>query len=297
MTASSRLLFFALLAAFGLVSSARAQVSSPWSQGHQSRARLVAGGPDGPAHLAGVEIGLTPGYKTYWRMPGESGLPPVFDWSKAINVAAIDVLWPAPAWFEDAGGVSYGYKKGVLLPVRVTPRDPGRPVELALTLTYGVCKDICIPAQADLRLTISDKADDAQRAAIHSALRRVPARQPLGAGQDVAIKAVGPDRADRQQGLDVEIRAPAGSEPRLFVEGPDGWYPAASGPMRPKPAQPGAGTFAVRIYERPSEASGPVPLRLTLVAGDRAVETEVSLDVPLRRANKARPARPRRCPA
>ena len=54
--------------------------------------------------------------------------------------------WPAPSRFEDQGGVAYGYKDGVLLPIRVVPNDPAKSVALRLKLDYGVCKDICIPA-------------------------------------------------------------------------------------------------------------------------------------------------------
>ena len=105
-------------------------------QGHHSRARLFsAGTSDGPANLlAGVQIELDPGFKTYWRNPGESGLPPAFDWAGSENLAKVEVLWPAPTRFEDASGVSYGYLDGVTFPIRVTAEDQRRPVRLALKL-------------------------------------------------------------------------------------------------------------------------------------------------------------------
>ena len=71
------------------------------------------GGEAGGARLAAVEIALDRGFKTYWRHPGEAGLPPAFDWSGSANLAAVEVLWPAPRRFQDAGGVSYGYEGGV----------------------------------------------------------------------------------------------------------------------------------------------------------------------------------------
>src|SRR3954465_8485498 len=98
-----------LLGALVLAAAAVAGEASPWIQGHHSRARLVAGGADGAARLAAVESVLGRGFNTYWRNPGESGLPQAFDWSASENVAMAEVLWPAPTRFEDAGGVSYGY--------------------------------------------------------------------------------------------------------------------------------------------------------------------------------------------
>jgi DsbC/DsbD-like thiol-disulfide interchange protein len=249
--------------------------SSAWAEGLHSRVRLVAGGAGRAAGTlaAGVAIELDSGFKTYWRSPGESGLPPSFDWSGSENLAKLEVLWPAPSRFEDAGGVSYGYERAVTFPIEIRPADPARPVALKLKLDYGVCKDICIPASAALALVL-DKTGE-RPAILDQALSRVPAAQPLGAGGDLSILAVRPDRGGKAAST-VAVRSPAGAT--LFVEAPESWYLAA-GPMETSSEQPGAtGRFAVEILERPREASGPLELRLTLVAGARAVETSASLD-------------------
>ncbi|HEX8164843.1 MAG TPA: protein-disulfide reductase DsbD domain-containing protein [Beijerinckiaceae bacterium] len=264
-------LFLALLAVL-IPGSVAAGGASPWIQGHHSRVRLM----DGGARLAGIEIVLDTGFKTYWRTPGESGLPPAFDWAGSDNLAGAEVLWPAPQRLEDAGGVSYGYKDHVLLPVRVIPKESGKPVRLSLRLDYGVCKDICIPAQARLALDL-EPGGGALRPAISEALARVPKPQPLGAPGDLSVLAVAPATAGGKPALAVEVAAPPGAD--LFVEGPDGWYLGA-GPMR---ALPGAGKetgqFLVEIFERPRSAAGPLGLRFTLVSGERAVETAASLDI------------------
>ncbi|HZW47897.1 MAG TPA: protein-disulfide reductase DsbD domain-containing protein, partial [Microvirga sp.] len=160
-------LLFLALAALGST-SAGAEVASPWAQGLHSRVRLVAGGSLEGRPLAGVEFALDRGFKTYWRHPGDAGLPPSFDWSASDNVAAVDVRWPAPKRVEDAGGVSYVYPERVILPLVVTPQDPKQPVHLDLTLDYGVCKDICIPAHSTLSLSLPDKAE--RHAGIDAAL-------------------------------------------------------------------------------------------------------------------------------
>jgi DsbC/DsbD-like thiol-disulfide interchange protein len=277
MPALSRLItFMPVLALLGPAQAAHAQEASPWTEGHRSRVRLVAGGADETGQLAGVEMSLEAGFKTYWRNPGEAGLPPAFDWSKSVNVGAIEVLWPAPSRSEDAGGVSYGYQGQVLFPVRIRPRDPGKPVSLALKVDYGVCKDICIPAQAELSLELPEKVSPSTRAPIKAALARVPTPQPLNADAELAVLGVEPTTHAGKPRLAVGIRAPSDSNPSLFVEGPDNWFLLAA----PQAIAPKAGTkaFLVDVLERPRDAAGPIDLRFTLVAGDKAVETTTRLD-------------------
>lgn len=148
----SRRLALALLLAAPL--PLRAQTPPAWVPGLHFRARLIAAGPEGGGRLAGIEIALDRGYKTYWRSPGEAGLPPQFDWSASTNAAVIDILWPAPRRHQDAGGVANVYDDRVVLPVRVRPADPKKPVVLHLALDFGICKEICIPARADLSVEL-----------------------------------------------------------------------------------------------------------------------------------------------
>src|SRR5258705_8750265 len=85
-------------------SAQTAIATSSWIEAHASRARLVAGRTKtaNGTYLAGIEIGLDDGWKTYWRMPGDSGVPPSFDWKGSTNVAAVNVLYPAPARIAEA---------------------------------------------------------------------------------------------------------------------------------------------------------------------------------------------------
>jgi DsbC/DsbD-like thiol-disulfide interchange protein len=264
-------------------SAIRAETPAFSASGQHSRVRLIAAGPATPggAPLAGVEIALDPGFKTYWRHPGESGLPPAFDWSRSTNVAAAEVLWPAPRRFEDAGGVSYGYRDRVVFPVRIVPQDPDQPVRLVLALEYGVCKDLCIPARASVGLDLAT-ASVRDAALVQQALTRVPAERPLGADETPAILTVQPVEGAGKPMLRVPVRVPVESKPQLFVEVPEGWYVAAHETLEGARAPAGqgveTGTFVLDILERPKQASGPLWLRLTLVAGERAVESVASLD-------------------
>ena len=248
---------------------------SPWVQGLHSRVRLLAGGPSGGRELAGIEIVLDKGFKTYWRNPGDSGLPPRFDWAGSRNAGAIDLRWPVPARTEDAGGTAYTYSDRVVFPLFVTPAKAGEPVDLALALDYGVCKDICIPVHAEVSLTLTGAPED--RGVLKAALARVPQAQALGAPGEVSILSAEPLPGPKPQ-IAVTVRRPAGTRPVLFPDAPDNWY--LSVPPEAEETAPDRSRFLVTVEERPRDASGPIDLRFTLAAGERAVETEVRLAIP-----------------
>ena len=112
--------------------------------------------PDASFLRAGIEIRLDPGWKTYWRYPGDTGIPPTFDFSGSQNVKSTAVEWPAPEQFSDgAGGHSIGYVGDIILPLRVTPANTALPSTLHLTLNYAVCGTLCVPAKAGLDITLN----------------------------------------------------------------------------------------------------------------------------------------------
>src|SRR5260221_2991265 len=109
----------------------RAEDSSAWQRDRHSAIRLLAGSRSGAVLLGGIAFQLQPGWKTYWRSPGDSGVPPRFDFSKSDNVEAVTVLWPSPMKFDDgAGGHSLGYKQQVVLPLRIVAKSTDKPVTL-----------------------------------------------------------------------------------------------------------------------------------------------------------------------
>src|SRR6185503_16504845 len=140
-------------------SEVRAEDASPWQRDAHSAVRLLAGSRSGTVLLGGVAIQLEPGWKTYWRSPGDSGVPPRFDFSKSDNVEAVTVLWPAPMKFDDgAGGVALGYKQQVVLPLRIVPKNAEKPVTLRADINYAVCEKICIPVDAKAELVFASVA-------------------------------------------------------------------------------------------------------------------------------------------
>lgn len=117
---------------------------------------------------AGLKISLPEGWYTYWRMPGDSGLAPQFDWVGKENIESIDVLWPLPKRFETAGLHSFGYGYGgdVYLPLDIKVVEAGKPVLADLKLEMMICKEICIPENHTVSLRIpegpAERSDDAQ---------------------------------------------------------------------------------------------------------------------------------------
>lgn len=105
-------------------------------------------------HFAAIALTLAPGWKTYWRAPGDAGIPPHFDWQGSDNLAGVVVHWPRPIVFDLNGMRSIGYSRAVVLPLEVTPRDPARPVTLRGRIDMGVCEEICVPLSVDIAATL-----------------------------------------------------------------------------------------------------------------------------------------------
>src|ERR1700758_5140254 len=153
---------------------ARAQDASPWQEDAHSAVRLLAGSRSGAVLLGGIAVQLKPGWHTYWRTPGDSGVPPRFDFSKSDNVEAVTVLWPAPKKFDDgAGGVSVGYHDQIVLHLRLVARNVDKPITLRAAIDYAVCEKICIPVQANAELTFNNVASTEDNA-LFAALDTVP---------------------------------------------------------------------------------------------------------------------------
>jgi DsbC/DsbD-like thiol-disulfide interchange protein len=270
----------AVIAACGiltvLTAPACAADASSWSEDNHAAVRLIAGTNNkGAATLrAGVEIKMEPGWKTYWRYPGDSGVPPRFDFSGSENLGVAEVLYPAPHLYSDEAGNALGYKNGVTFPLRVTPRQPGKPVKLRVKLDYAICAKLCVPAQGSAELTLGAGAS-AQDTALTTAEARVPTK--VSAAQ-VGLTVHRVNNAAKPLVM-VDLKAPAGAPVALFVEGPT---PEWALPI-PKPA-PGAPAghrqFGFELDGLPPgvDPKGHFDLTFTVVEGTRALEVKSRLD-------------------
>ena len=161
------------LAAFLVAAHAYAADGSAWDGDARSAVRLIAGETKsvGDALLhAGIEIRLAPGWKTYWRYPGDSGVPPRFDFAGSTNVQQATVQWPTPHRFADGGGQSIGYVGDVVLPVQVQAKDSTKPVTLRLKVEYAICEKLCVPAEGSAELPLAAGGNS-------SATTRLPQRR------------------------------------------------------------------------------------------------------------------------
>src|SRR3954449_7350245 len=213
---------FALALTAGLsagifASEAPAQDASPWLNDGHSAVRLLAGSRSGAVLMGGIAFQLEPGWKTYWRTPGDSGVPPRFDFSKSENIEAVTVLWPAPTKFDDgAGGYSLGYHDQIVLPLRIVAKNADKPVTLRAGINYAVCEKICIPVDANAELAFTSVAST-EDSALFAALDTVPKPANIGDPNPLTIRDV---KRDGKSSVLVDVATPDAREVNLFVEGP-----------------------------------------------------------------------------
>jgi len=258
-----------------MASLVRAEDSSPWQRDAHSAVRLLAGSRSGAVLLGGVAIQLQPGWKTYWRTPGDSGVPPRFDFSKSDNVEAVTVLYPAPQKFDDgAGGTSLGYKQQVVLPLRIVAKNADKPVTLRAHVSYAVCEKICIPVDAQAELAFASVAST-EDGTLSEALNAVPKPANVGDPNPLTIRVI---KRDGKNNVLVDVTAPEARDVSLFVEGPTPDW-ALPVPKLVEQRSPGIKRFAFELDGLPPGASADgAALKFTLVGGDRAYEFNVNLN-------------------
>ncbi|HEV2300359.1 MAG TPA: protein-disulfide reductase DsbD domain-containing protein [Stellaceae bacterium] len=254
-------------------SGAQAAASAWVGDGHAA-ARLVSATEatgSAPYVDAGIEIRLAPGWHTYWRSPGDAGIPPRIDWKGSQNLAGAQIAWPAPRRVSLLGFETAAYEKDVILPVTVSLARPGAALALRADVDYAACAQICVPYHAQLSLDLpaglAVPGGEAERIARFAAL--VPQSATEAGLRLSRLSVVGaaarPLLRLRLDSLGAPFRAPD-----LFVEGAD---PASFG--RPEIRLAEAGRSAVlTVPVRQAKRADLVgkPLTLTLVDGGRAAE-------------------------
>ncbi len=120
-------------------------------------------------HMAALQLDLAPNWKTYWRAPGDAGIPPMFDWSGSENLKSVQFHWPRPGVFTINGMRSIGYYHQLVLPMEFTAKDASLPIHLQARIDLGICRDICMPAQLEINADLPAKgtADASINAALH----------------------------------------------------------------------------------------------------------------------------------
>jgi DsbC/DsbD-like thiol-disulfide interchange protein len=275
----------AVLAAVSLllVAAYRADAAdaSPWDKGTHSAVRLIGASslqdPGGVRLRAGVELTLQPGWKTYWRYPGDSGVPPRFNFARSENVKDVTVLWPAPHRFSDGAGNSIGYAGRVVFPLQIVPADHRKPVLLRVDLDYGVCENLCVPVDAKLELPLATGAT-VHDAVLAASEARVPLPVAIGPREPLAVLAVQREGERRPERILVDVAAQSDSSVDLFAEGPTAdWALPLPQPVDGSAA--GVRRFAFELDGLPpGTATEGAVLKLTAVAAASAIEISMRLD-------------------
>jgi DsbC/DsbD-like thiol-disulfide interchange protein len=267
--------FAATLLASSLAIEVRAQDASPWQRDGHSAVRLLAGSRSGAVLLGGIAFQLQPGWKTYWRTPGDSGVPPRFDFSKSENIEAVTVLWPAPTKFDDgAGGHSLGYHDQIVLPLRIVAKNADKPVTLRADINYAVCEKLCIPVEANAEIPIASAAST-EDSALFAALDTVPKPANVGDPNPLTIRDV---KRDGKSTVLVDVVTPDTRALSLFVEGPTPDW-ALPVPKLLEHSPPGVKRFTFELDGLPPGASPEgAALKLTLVGGEHSYEFNINLD-------------------
>ena len=176
---------------FGLPLAALATVPGAVVTTPQVRAELVAHAPDGVAPGRPLQLGLKiehqPHWHTYWKNPGDSGLPTTLDWELPAGVTAADIEWPTPGKLPIGPLLNFGYEGTLLLPVTVTvaPGFKGEALDVKLHAEWLVCKEVCIPESGDFAISLPAQAATAAHAALFAATRSA-LPQPLAGAQATA---------------------------------------------------------------------------------------------------------------
>jgi len=269
-----------VFAALAVASSAVAGSATSWEAQKHATARLIADEVPWKGQkkvlVAGIQIKLDKGWKTYWRYPGDSGLPPSFHWTGSRNLKRAQVLWPAPLRFHDSAGTSIGYKNEVVFPVLIEPETAGKPVDLNLKMEFAVCADICIPAEADLKLTVGKDGIFSRSYAplLTQYLDRVPKKKASANSEAPAVRHTEAQLNGKKPYLTVDAKFPDGAKGAdLFIEGPEGFYLA---PARSVGRQDDG---AVRFKVDLTKGDDPMDLKgktVTLTLVSDAGQTEAS---------------------
>ena len=241
----------------------------PQTGGQMSIVRLVsAGGLHDGRYEAGVDLTMAPGSHTYWKIPGEAGVPPVFTFNGSDNVAAATVSFPVPSRISEEGIEAYGYANGVVFPVAVTPRDRGKPAVLHVDVTYAVCNKICLPGHGEATLTLAPHGAAVGGEALATALAKVP--QPVASAPFAIVRDQGkpdPTWTLTWNGAD--------APDDIFPDAPEGFY------FDSKKVAPDKWTVtAQQSVTAPKSPTVPVTLVLARAKGSTSVTQTFDVSAP-----------------
>jgi DsbC/DsbD-like thiol-disulfide interchange protein len=261
----TKLLF--LVAILPIAASANA-ANSDWTKTPGGSVRLIIDNPTQPAGevRGAIQINLDPGWKTYWREPGDAGVPPELDLAESTNIKSYALSFPTPHRFDDGNTHWAGYKKPIALPVTLTLADPTKPAHLKGHAFLGICETICIPVTAEFDISIDNTpSDPLTKTQIATAFEQLPGEASTTFGARAAVR--------KDDHLRVTVDLPADDpEPDIFVAG-DGVTTLGMSKLKSREAN--SAVFSVPIIS--GKEKKPVPLHYTLVQGAKAVSGTIAV--------------------
>ena len=266
------LLALAALSVLAVDAAARdpAVVTTP-----QVRAELLAHAPEGlqsgkPVWL-GLRIEHAPHWHTYWKNPGDSGLPTTFEWKLPAGLEAGAIEWPTPQRYAIGPLMNYGYENQLLLPVPVTVTDAplGDTVTVQLRADWLVCKEVCIPEGGDFTLRLPVRAATASNAALFAAaLQAVPKPLP---GVQASARATAAALSLRVSGM------PAAWQGKELA-----FFPETEGLIQNAARVTGrwsGDTWQADIPLDPQRSEGPATIPAVLTAPGQAAGARITVEV------------------
>lgn len=219
-------------------------------------------------YIGALRLTLADGWKTYWRAPGDAGIPPRFSWRGSRNVGEMSMTWPSPEVFSTSGYRTIGYHDQLVLPIEVTPAQPGRAVRLKGRMELGICKDVCVPSELSFDHQLDAKAG--RNPAIVAAL----ASRPYSA-REAGVRAASCRLKPTKYGIEVEARitmpSAGGTEVAVIEPGSPHLYASETSAKR-------SGQILVAKTEFLPASSGNIAsvdrsqLRITVLGSKHAVD-------------------------
>lgn len=225
--------------------------------------------PDGQ-RMAALRLTLAPGWKTYWRAPGDAGIPPQFDWQGTRNMQTVRVSWPTPEVFFEYGMRSIGYQSDIVLPLTITPKRSDKPIRLRGELALGVCSDICVPHSLNIEALLAEP-DPAPTPEIVAALAAMPY-----SATEAQVQSATCNVAPIEDGMKIEARVTlphTGGQEVAVIE------PGLSGVWTSEPRTARSGQTLTAISEMMHVDAKPFSVdrsavRITIIGADYAVDIQ-----------------------
>jgi DsbC/DsbD-like thiol-disulfide interchange protein len=259
--------FLFLIATIVFAAPANAE-NSNWTKTPGGSVRLIIDNPvqRTPEVRGAIQINLDPGWKTYWREPGDAGVPPELELTESSNIKGYKLSFPAPHRFDDGNTHWAGYKKPIALPVTITLADSAKPARLKGHAFLGICETICIPVTAEFDISIDNTpSDPLTKTQVAKAFEQLPGEASASFGARNAAR-----KDDRVR---ITVDLPSGDpEPDIFVAGDEG---ITFGMSKLKSREANSAVFAIPIVAGKDKKL--VPLHYTLVQGEKAVSGTIDV--------------------